>query len=788
MTSPNDTPEKARRKLILDAFDAVLDLPGGERVAWLRARFPDDAQLVAAVEALLTADALAPSAMPTELDEGGETTTLVAPARVGAYALIERLGGGGMGEVWLGRRDDGLFEHEVAVKLMRPSRIASAALAFFNTERRALARLRHRHIARLFDGGVTPEGLPWIIMERIEGDTLDGWMRAAKPSQAEVVRVMRAVAEAVQYAHQQLVVHADLKPSNILVDRDGEPSLVDFGISSLALPEKVEDDTRVRPRTPAYASPERLAGQTPAPADDIYALGLLLRGLLTHHWPEEGDGTPLTGDLAAIVARATAREPDRRYATAQAFADDLRSYAAHRPVKARQGGWRYDAGLFIRRHPFSVTAAGGGLLALVAALAVITTLYVRAETRFNEVRQLAGYMLGEQYDALERLPGAAALRARTADVGRDYLERLSRVPGAPPDLERDVAVGYGRVGHALAITSTNATGDADAGEEALAASEKGLRDLLRRYPQRDDIRRELARTLTWKSGVLASARNDFNGAYAALDEADGLYAGVLRRHPYDLDAAYGRWNAENGRADVLLADSRNADAAKLTDRALDEGSALPAQGPYAALKPLLTAASHNAHGDAVYDQAAPEPAIADYKAAVSTLEAARAAGVLDVRILIRLGNYYYQVASSYQDTGRPKDALAWIDKGVAVADELTRYDDSAATVRMASLVNLTRASLLGDLGHVDEAIAAAEKPVAMKRTLARLHPNDSDMQFTLASALRVYAQDLYGWKHPAEACAALREAKAVWDAHPDAPPRLQKAEVAVVTTRLKTCP
>ncbi|MEI9905460.1 MAG: hypothetical protein WDN06_17095 [Asticcacaulis sp.] len=173
-----------------------------------------------------------------------------------------------------------------------------------------------------------------------------------------------------------------------------------------------------------------------------------MRGLLTHHWPEENGGAALTGDLAAIAGRATARDPEARYATAQAFADDLKAYAGRRPVKARGGDWRYESGLFVRRHPWSTSAAAGGLLALLAALALITTLYVRAETRFTEVRQLAGYMLGDQYDALERLPGASALRARTADVGRDYLERLSKVPGASPDVARDVAIGYGRVGHA----------------------------------------------------------------------------------------------------------------------------------------------------------------------------------------------------------------------------------------------------------------------------------------------------------------------------------------------------
>jgi len=786
ISPPTDSAEKARRKQILDAFDAALDLPEAERLTAVRTRHADDPRLVAAVEALLAADALAPSAMPTELDLGGEATTIVPPRRIGAYALIERLGGGGMGEVWLGRRDDGLFEHEVAIKLMRPSRLAGEALAFFDTERRALARMRHRHIARLFDGGVTPEGLPWMIMELVEGCTLDQWLLTRHPSQAEIVRVMTAVAEAVQYAHQQLVVHADLKPSNILVDDKGEPSLVDFGISSLAVPEKAADDGRVRPRTPAYASPERLAGQPPAPADDIYALGLLLRGLLTGHWPEETVTGVLSGDLAATVARAVATDPKDRYATAQAFADDLKAHATHRPVSARAGGRAYHARLFVRRHPMAVSAAAAAVVAMAVALVVISLLYARAETRFTEVRQLAGFMLGEQYDALERLPGTAALRARTADVGRDYLERLSRVPGAPDDLRFDVAVGYGRVGHALATTSTNTTGDTARGEKALAASEAGLRELLRRHAGRDDIRKELARTLTWKSGVLSGARNDYTDAYAALDEADVLYGIVLDHRPGNVDAAYGRWNAAIARADVLIADSRNAEAARISEAALDSGLRLSGTGPYASLKPLMTAASENAIGDAIYDRS-PGDAIARYASAAATLEAARAGGVRDVRILIRLASYDYQVASSYQDTGKPDLALAWADKGAGLMEELMRYDDSAATLHMAVLLDLTRAEILSGLGRTGEAMPAAQKAVAIKRQLARAQPDDTDTQFGLASALRLYAQNLDAWKQPAAACTALREAKTIWARYTNLPQRLRDNEVAVIDARLKTC-
>ncbi|MEI9905032.1 MAG: protein kinase [Asticcacaulis sp.] len=326
-------------------------------------------------------------------------------------------------------------------------------------------------------------------MERIDGGTLDAWMRERQPSQVEAVRVMTAVAEAVQYAHQQLVVHADLKPSNILVDDNGEPSLVDFGISSLALPEQ-GDEPGVRPRTPALCQsgtpgrPDSDAGRRylcarPAAArlaDPSLAGRRRQDAAGRRSGPPSSTGPP-------------PRQPEARYATAQAFADDLK--ASQPTARSRRGrlAGATRRGCSSGRHPLSVAAAAAGCLTRD-----LVYLYVRAETRFTEVRQLAGYMLGEQYDALERLPGASALRARTAGVGRDYLERLAKVPGASPDLARDVAIGYGRVGHALATTSTNATGDTEAGEKALAASEKGLRDLMTRYPERDDIKRELALT------------------------------------------------------------------------------------------------------------------------------------------------------------------------------------------------------------------------------------------------------------------------------------------------------
>ncbi len=791
-----------RRRQILDTFDTALDIPEGKRHDWLIAQHTADPSLIAAVEALLAADALAPSALPTELPgEDDDTTALVVPQRIGTYALVERLGGGGMGEVWLGRRDDGLFEHEVAIKLMRPSRLAAHALAFFDTERRVLARLRHRHIARLYDGGVTEQGLPWIVMEKIDGVTLDIWAAREMPDVAQAVAVMTTICEAVQYAHQNLVVHADLKPSNILVTADGEPFLVDFGISSLAAPNLAASDAdgtpSAVPRTPGYASPQRLDGDAPVPADDIYALGVILKGLLESQWPgqERLDAEPiaqyadLAPDVAAIVTKATAREPEARYNTAQALADDLKAFAGHRPVKARTPDWLHSVRLFVRRNRWPVAAGATATLATLIALVMISVLYVRAETRFSEVRALAGYMLGDFHDALERLPGASALRARTTDVGRDYLERLSRVPGAPAKVQRDVAIGYGRVGHALAVNSSNATGDAEGGLHALNASETGLRRLLLRYPRRADIRRELARTLAWKSGVLAGSKNDLKAAYASVDEAIALYDGVLKENPKDIDAAYGRWNAVNGRGDLLYNDNRMSDIVGLMTDALARGRDLPDAAPYDSLKPLLTAASENAIGDATY-ATSPVQAVPHYKRAVAILQAARDSGVLDIRIAIRQATYDYQVSSSFQDLGQPAEALTWADQGVALIGQVAQFDDSIATQRALNLLALNRAAILSDLGRVDEAAAVAGQSIAARRLMVQRHPGDSDIRLSLATSLRVYAISLDGWKRPAEACAAAREARAQWTemaSHGGVPDRL-KADVAWLDARLKTCP
>lgn len=321
--------------------------------------------------------------------------TAAAPTRLGPFQLQRLLGSGGMGEVWLGLRDDGQAEQRVAVKRVR------AGLAGFaerlRSERRILARLEHPNIARFIDAGVDAEGSPWLALEYVDGVTIGDWCAQQNLGLNERLRLFQKVCAAVDHAHRQLVVHRDLKPANVLVDSRGEPKLLDFGIARLLDDSQAEATSSSL--TPAYAAPEQLRGQTISTATDVYALGLLLFRLLAGQLPasrREGalamvlerldnedtqqpstqclaalpyPGVLLRGDLDAIVAQALRADPAQRYRSAQELADDIERHLGARPVRARPLTRRYRLGRFVRRNAAAVGFAGLAVLALIAGSA-----------------------------------------------------------------------------------------------------------------------------------------------------------------------------------------------------------------------------------------------------------------------------------------------------------------------------------------------------------------------------------------------------------------------------------
>jgi serine/threonine protein kinase len=420
---------------VRDVIDEVLQLQAEERSEYLKIACANP-ELRRYVESVILSyekadGVLDRPAMLGTADLGTEeqdSYSSLVGQRLGPFEIVDKIGAGGMGEVYRASRVDDNFEQHVAIKLLRSGFHSDFTLARFRSERRILAKLHHPNIARLLDGGTTAEGQPYFVMELIEGEPIDQYCDAHKLSIVERLRLFRTVCPAVQYAHRNLFIHRDIKPGNILVTAEGVPKLLDFGIAKIldpiALPR--EDEATVswaRMLTPEYASPEQARGDPITTASDVYSLGVLLYRLLTGHPPycvggraahevlraitetepvkpslaidrveadtgadgqaitltpelvsRSRDGEPeflrrrLSGDLDNIVLKALRKEPDRRYPSVDQFSEDIRRHLEDLPVLARQDTIRYRTGKFVLRHKASVLAAALVLVTLVVGI------------------------------------------------------------------------------------------------------------------------------------------------------------------------------------------------------------------------------------------------------------------------------------------------------------------------------------------------------------------------------------------------------------------------------------
>ena len=385
-------------------LDQALELQASQRETWLAALTASDPRMAAELRELLALHAANCAAGFMERSPLGDEP--LAGQHIGAYTLERPLGRGGMGNVWLGSRSDGKFEGRVAIKLLDRRGLGKAAAGQIRHEASLLARLGHPNIARLFDAGVRENGQPYLILEYVEGERIDGYCTARELTLAARLRLFLAVAEAVAHAHAQLIVHRDLKPSNVLVTPEGVVKLLDFGVAALQSEDAgplhaTAPETAGRALTPGYASPEQLRGEPAAAASDVYSLGVLLHVLVTGEHPFGSSidthtrlaraaltGNPglasarltktaerrmVRGDLDAIIARALSRDAARRYATAAELAADLRRFVGNFPVEARAPTRAYVARKFVQRHRGGVLSVALTLIALTSAT-VVTSL------------------------------------------------------------------------------------------------------------------------------------------------------------------------------------------------------------------------------------------------------------------------------------------------------------------------------------------------------------------------------------------------------------------------------
>jgi serine/threonine protein kinase len=619
-------------------FDELMELDVPARVRRLHDLEREDAPLAADLRTLLDEDARASGLLdqgvaaiaPTlaaGLAASAPQPALASDTAVGAYRIVRLLGRGGMGEVYLAQRSDPGFEQQVALKLLKRGMDSDEVLRRFVQERRILAQLSHPHVARFLDGGVGIDGRPYFAMEFVDGSTLTEFARSRALGLRERVSLLAMVCDAVAYAHSRLVVHRDLKPSNILVDANAQPRVLDFGIAKLL---DDSDDahataTGTRAMSPAYAAPEQILGEPVGTATDVYALGAVAFELFTGSPPHQrsagssetllrelaqetiarpsqvlrqvaqthqtGVGKidaaraarELAGDLDTIVLTALQREPQRRYATAAALAEDLRRWLAGRPIAARPDTARYRMGKFVRRHRGGVTAFALALLAILGALgfslwqAHLAQLQARradseavaARQSADRSRRVKDFLISvfTQEDPLRHTAGGATTLAQAFD---DTLKRIDTEFADDPALQGDLLDDFGE------ITTTKGNFEKAQGlfERALALAE--------RTHAADDP--AVAETLV-NLGVLAGYRGDVLAGKPYLQRA----VAILEPHARERPGEYA--NALSAMSKVLHHEGDARASARLLKRVLDihREAKVPPEILVAALSNVATA-------------------------------------------------------------------------------------------------------------------------------------------------------------------------------------------------------
>ena len=433
---------RARWQQIQSLFEQVVDSGTGERTAYLARACGDDVELRASVESLLQSDQNRKDPLLQAIGVAAESLLedhqdRLIGTRVGPYRVVSILGHGGMSTVYRGERDDSQYQQTVAIKVLQHATLHPRMRSRLHSERHILATLDNPSIARLIDSGDLEDGTPYLVMEFVDGQSIDTYCDTRTLFVRERLELFIQVCAAVQYAHRNLVVHRDIKPSNIFVTDQGAPKLLDFGIAKLLAPESLSHTlpvTRLQERilTPENAAPEQVLGRPITTATDIYALGVLLYQLLTGRSPYRllsysqlqleraicmddplrpsqmvisklsGENAAdrsrisdrrglspqrlrarLSGDLDAIIAMAMRKEPDRRYPSVEALADDVNRHLLGQPVRARHGDWRYNTAKFLRRHLIAV----GGVAAMFLGLALFAGVMLWENHRIELARE-----------------------------------------------------------------------------------------------------------------------------------------------------------------------------------------------------------------------------------------------------------------------------------------------------------------------------------------------------------------------------------------------------------------
>jgi eukaryotic-like serine/threonine-protein kinase len=763
-------------------FLESVEMPTEERSRFLQFSCASEPWMLSEVESLLAADvnsgALIEAAVQGVAASFFDTHDLIGE-RLGIYRIVREIGRGGMGSVYLALRDDREYQKEVAIKIVRRGMDTADVLKRFRYERQILAGLEHPYIARLFDGGSTPDGVPFFVMEYIKGSPVDAFCREQSLDSKAICELFLLILEAVAYAHRNLVVHRDLKPVNILITADGAPKLLDFGVAKLLSGDPSGNHTitaSMRTFTPEYASPEQVQGLPITTSTDIYCLGIILYELLTgkrvrsieFQTPAQIErvichtevvrprlhASGLSSDLDNIVMMALRKDPERRYQSASQFAEDIRRYLDDRPVRAQQDSVAYRVGKFVLRHRLQVVGAAVVAASLIVGLIVSIVQTHRADVELqiaNSQRLFAQHQttVAQVASLNESRQKALADEQRTlADTQRERAEEQRSIA------ERQRAIAQRRTGEILQLanhtlfdvhdTIAKLPGSVAARRTLVNTTLEYLESLQRESGLDDPMRGTLSaayyKVAMIQGDMQGASLEDSEASEKSLAKGQELLMPAYLRHPNDpqmilrlieirssmADLQYRSGQQQQGTQSNIallpiahkLLNASDCDVQCRSQEAILEGRLayeLLMIDPARAL-------DHANHGIALYrellDRYPSDPSIKQ------GLGAVMAAG-----------------AGAYRTLGELQKSDEYYREAIQAREELIHDDPDNTALRRNLLINYGNyAMLLGipsapNLHHLEQARVYAARGVALARTMVTADTNDANARHDLGMIL-----------------------------------------------------
>ncbi len=710
-------------------FFAAADLPPSERATFLDGSCAGDAELRAEVESLIAADrgsaeviagAIGSEAARVLDSQSGVSQTGVSQSgydRLGPWRVLRQIGRGGMGAVFLATRDDDEYQKLVAVKVVKRGMDTDEVLERFRHERQILASLDHPFIAHLYDGGSTAEGLPYFVMEYVEGQPVDVFCQARDLDTKARLNLFLKICETVAYAHRNLVIHRDLKPANIFITAEGVPKLLDFGIARLVTADRGDTITGFRAFTPAYASPEQMRGERVSTATDVYSLGALLRKLL---------GPAPDRDLANIILMAMREEPEQRYQSADHFAADIERWLQGQPVVAGPGSVVYRAMKFVRRNRWQVGAVLLTATSLIAATVISTLEYQRAERRLTDLTDLANRTLFDINTAVQSLPGALAARQLIVRTTLDYLQRLEKDGAGNERIKLALSAAYYKV--ALIQGST-----------------------------------------------YSPSLQDFAGAQVSILKAEGLLRPLYEARPSDPDLML-RWiQIEDAHADVVYRIGQSRASARLYEAVLPVAHRLGQLRPADATAAKQEALQHLWLVEVLHLDD-PAGTVQHSEPGMTLMRALILRFPQDKPLREDYAAGLSEIASALVSVDQLDRSAEAFRQAIEMREKMLLDDPHNVTLQRNLIVaNGNYAVVLGipwaaNLGRSDEAHAAAGRAVTLARAMVAADPHDANARYDLAMSLSRLGSVDPAAGDTAQSLADLEEAialmEAAWKANP----------------------